>query len=177
MDTFADIEGPVRIGFLFWILIAAASLFAAAIAYAVVKKIRSRPKKLVVPVVKGPSPVEMALGRLEKLRADGLQMDAEPFTVEVSDIVRHYLEAALKIPAREQTTEEFLQGIEFLKQMPEPLKDHMPPFLTACDMVKFARQSLAIEKRSELLDTATTVVSATESSIQQSRESARLAPS
>ena len=167
MDGFADIEGPVRIGL--WLLIGwigLAILAIAALIALIVFLIRRRPKPT-GPAVPERSPLEIALGRLEHLQEEGSEMEADPYVVEVSDIVRNYLENSLEIPAQEQTSEEFLHTLQTKGDLPGILELHMPEFLEQCDRVKFARQILALAQREVLLETASTVVRETDSDIHQ----------
>jgi hypothetical protein len=166
MEGFADIEGPVRIGL--WSLIGwigLAVIVVAALTALVVYLIRRRPAAS-GPVIPERSPLEIALERLNRLQNDGSNMEADPFVVEVSDIVRYFLEDSLKLPAREQTSEEFLQALQGNGDLPKVLEQHMPDFLEQCDRVKFARQMLALAQREELLNTAGTVVRETDSELQ-----------
>ena len=170
MEGFADIEGPVRIGL--WSLIGWVGLIllAAAVLVLLVVYLVRRRKKPAGPVVPGKSPLEIALDRLKDLESRGSSLEADPFVVEVSDIVRFYLEDSLKIPAREQTSEEFLHALQSEGDLPKVLEQHMPEFLEQCDRVKFARQVLALAQRDSLLQTADAVVRETDSEIQRKQQ-------
>ncbi len=166
MEGFADIEGPVRIGLmtlLGWfglgILLCAIALFL------LVYWLKRRPGKP-GPVIPQRSPLEIALERLEELEIRGDDLEPDPFVVEVSDIVRFYLENSLAIPALEQTSEEFLQALNERSDLPKVLDEYMPQFLEQCDRVKFARQLLAHEQRETLLTTAGSVVRETDARLQ-----------
>ena len=163
MENFADIEGPVRIGLLTLMMIAAGVLLlcsgAALLLYRFLKR---RKQGAPGPAVPQRSALEIAMERLSLLRNAKESVEAEPFTVEVSDVVRDYLESALEIPAREQTSEEFLLALQQRKDLPSILDDNMPAFLEQCDRVKFARQTLAGHQRDNLLQTAETVVESTD---------------
>jgi hypothetical protein len=107
---------------------------ALALAAAVVYLIR-RPR----PVAPPPPAHETALKRLRQLAERGLIAAgaAEAFFVEVTAIVREYIEQAFGVRAPEQTTEEFLA-----RMMSAPVvarhRAALEPFLTAADEVKFA---------------------------------------
>ena len=168
MENYADIEGPVRIGLL-WLIGLTGLLILVILALAALlawwlKRRRARVQEAQAP---RRSPLEIARERLERLRAEAVAMEAEAYTVEVSDVVRDYLESALSIPAREQTSEEFLQTLSVRPGMPDVLHAHMPAFLTQCDLVKFARQGLGEKEREGLLETAGTVVEETDRSLRQ----------
>jgi hypothetical protein len=176
METFADIEGPVRIGFP-WLWILLGLLVVAALALVARILMARRRRRPVAASAPRRSPLEIALERLGRLRSADAALEAEPFTVEVSDIVRDYLEAALKIPAREQTSEEFLSALQENPDLPAILHQHMPAFLEHCDRVKFARQALAEEQRTSLLQTAGTVVESTDAHLHPLAGSAQPATS
>ena len=167
MEGFADIEGPVRIGMI-WLMVALGILGILMVASLV--WIISRRRKSVAGTGFGESvrsPLEIAHDRLESLKESGESLDADPFTVEVSDIVRDYLESSLEIPAKEQTSEEFLFSLQSGRSLPPVLEEHMPAFLNQCDWVKFARQDLMLEQRHSLLRTAETVVDVTDSHLRK----------
>lgn len=172
MDGFADIEGPVRIGI--WGLVGITALVILGLAVLVSLVIylaRRRRARENGPIIPERSPLEIALGRLTQLESSGRDLESDPFVVEVSDIVRDYLESSLEIPAKEQTSEEFLSALQRSGGLPDVLKDHMPPFLNQCDLVKFARQSLEENQRLKLLSTAGTVVRETDADIHQPDDS------
>ena len=77
----------------------------------------------------------------------------EPFFVEVTAIVRDYIEQAFGLRAPEQTTEEFLAGM-----VDEPAVGRhravLEPFLVAADEVKFACLSADSAAMQRAFDTA-----------------------
>lgn len=166
MEGFADIEGPVTLGPPLWLLLLGGVLLALGILLAIRLR-RRRSAAPAAPLVPQRSPHALARERLDHLRAAGGSLDAEPYTVEVSDIVRFYLESALQIPAREQTSEEFLLSLQSGADLPPVLREHMPAFLEQCDRVKFARQDLAAPQRQGLLETAETVIDVTDADLRQ----------
>lgn len=166
MEGFADIEGPVRLDLLELLGIVALILLAVfLIIFLVNLLLRKRSSSGAGLPEFTRSPLEIALERLQILESEGTSMQADPFVVEVSDVVRDYLESSLKIPAKEQTSEEFLHELANRNRLPDILKENMPSFLEQCDLVKFARQALAHTQRIDLLDTASTVVRETDASL------------
>ncbi len=110
-----------------------------------------RPKKSAPP----PPAHEIAMQRLRELVDKKLVENGavEQFFVEITGIVRDYIEQSYGLRAPEQTTEEFLNNIT----------DHTPvarhrgvlePFLTAADEVKFARQQPETQTIQRAFDTA-----------------------
>ena len=98
---------------------------------------------------------DRAVERLERLRRAGLPehsgMDA--WYVELSDIVRRYIEERFALRAPEQTTEEFLleAGRSALSRRHREL---LSAFLETCDRVKFARYSPGTRESQQALDEA-----------------------
>ena len=86
-------------------------------------------------------PWEKAYARLENLRLKKIMENAflKPFYVELSDIIRHYLEERFSIKAPEMTTEEFLDSLKNSPVLNDIQQQTLKEFLLICDMVKFAQ--------------------------------------
>ncbi len=96
-------------------------------------------------------PFEIALQRLEEMRALMQPDDAREFSIAVSDVVRRYIEERFGVTATHQTTEEFLRDL--LESSHAPLARHralLSEFLQACDLVKFAGMSLTLQNMESL---------------------------
>ena len=78
-----------------------------------------------------------ALSGLQKRGAPGAD-DADAWFVELSSIVRTYLEGRYEIRAPELTTEEFLQEASRAKELTAEHRAQLMAFLERCDRVKFA---------------------------------------
>lgn len=102
-----------------------------------------------------------ALRELRELRTSGASMEAERFTVKVSNVLRRYLEEALGLPALEQTSEEFLRDLGSQSWLTDELAGDLEIFMRSSDLVKFARQGLRDGQREQLVDSAVKVVQAT----------------
>jgi hypothetical protein len=113
---------------------------------------------------------EIARARLERLvvrpgPAGPQEIDA--FFVELSSVVRHYLEARFELRSPELTTEEFL---ERMSDSPDLSLDHqrlLRGFLRRADLVKFARH---LPSEEDIQDS----VGAAERFLDETRESAPL---
>ncbi|MBP89556.1 MAG: hypothetical protein CMJ64_23075 [Planctomycetaceae bacterium] len=85
------------------------------------------------------SPRELATQRLEKLwRNKAACADVKEFYVELTDIVRQYIEGTTDVHAPEQTTEEFLREIGAGKTFSFEEGQRLRDFLESGDLVKFA---------------------------------------
>lgn len=114
-----------------WML---ASSCALAVLLAGIVYLARRPRRLPPPL----PPHEVALRRLRQLAERGLGPESiEVFFVEVTGIVRDYIEQAFGVKAPEQTTEEFLAQ---MVSSPAVVRHRhvLEPFLVAADEVKFA---------------------------------------
>jgi hypothetical protein len=96
-------------------------------------------------------PFEVALQRLEEMRALMQPEDAREFSIAVSDVVRRYIEERFSVTATHRTTEEFLHDL--LESSHAPLARHralLSEFLQQCDLVKFAGMSLTLQNMESL---------------------------
>jgi Domain of unknown function (DUF4381) len=105
---------------------------------------------------------EVALQRLEDIRALMQPASAREFSTAVSDIVRNYIERRFDVTATRRTTEEFLRDL--LDSPNASLARHqslLGEFLYQCDFVKFAAMSLTVESMESLRQSARAFVLAT----------------
>jgi hypothetical protein len=138
VEDIRDIRGPK---FLFppwfWPALIAGTVLLAWGVYALWRRLRRRrqPRALL--------PFEIALQRLEEMRALMQPAAAREFSIAVSDVVRRYIEERFGVTATHRTTEEFLHDL--LGSSHAPLARHralLSEFLQQCDLVKFAGMSL-----------------------------------
>lgn len=109
------------------------------------------------PVRPARPPYEQALADLDALAGSGLvpQQQWRPFFYTLTGIVRVYFEAECAIGAPEMTSEELLAALRE-HRFPATLCEQMQRWITACDLVKYARQS----PRPEHCETALTLARA-----------------
>ncbi len=116
------------------VLIGAAVVIAAAVILLI--RVRRRKQRVVPP----PAAHEVALARLQRLIESGLA-DKQRYvelTVEISDILRHYIEDRFGLRAPERTTEEFLEEARAGLNIGAGKKEVLERFMRHCDLVKFA---------------------------------------
>jgi len=82
----------------------------------------------------------IAFGELEALSRDSLpdKGQVKIFYQRISDILRRYIENRFGLRAPEQTTEEFLVGLDSETTLDRSFKPLLRKFLVQCDLVKFA---------------------------------------
>jgi hypothetical protein len=157
-EDIRDIRGPKSI-FPLWQLLAwiAVGAVVALAAYVLWRRLRrpSPPRRLEL--------FEIALQRLEDIRSLMQPSMVREFSIAISDVVRQYIEAQMKITATHRTTEEFLRDL--LDSSNAALTAHrnlLAEFLQACDMAKFAgvglsmriMESLHLSARSFVIETS-----------------------
>ncbi|MGC8989937.1 MAG: hypothetical protein ACP5MD_07435 [Verrucomicrobiia bacterium] len=85
-----------------------------------------------------------------------------PFCIEVSQIIRVYLEQQFKLHAPERTTEEFLAELQDSSLLGLDQKRTLADFLMRCDLVKFARYEPGEPELRSLYDAAVRLVEETQ---------------
>jgi len=122
-------------------------------------------------------PFEVALQRLEEMRALMQPGRAREFSIAVSDVVRRYIEERFGATATHRTTEEFLHDL--LESSHAPLARHralLSEFLQQCDLVKFAGMSLTLHSMESLHHSARAFVLETAKPDEPSIQGAPTAP-
>ena len=86
-----------------------------------------------------PTPRELAERELRKLwESNTARAEVKQFYVELTGIVRRYIERTTEIHAPEQTTEEFLREIAHTASFTREERQRLKDFLESADLVKFA---------------------------------------
>ncbi len=135
-----DISGPVDFPVNKWVYITIGGVLLLLVLSVFTFVLFKRKKKRAT--VAPPRPAhEIAREALKALkRKDYIKQEKiEPYYVELSDVVRHYLENRFHLKAPEMTTEEFLNTVKDDKTLSYEHKSLLKDFLSQCDLVKFAR--------------------------------------
>lgn len=94
------------------------------------------------------SPEQWAAREMERVM--GLNLPArgevERFHTMLSNVVRRYLEKRFALPARRQTTPEFLQTMQHAPQLSADQQALVRGFLERCDLAKFANAQVSVEE-------------------------------
>jgi hypothetical protein len=131
--------------------------------------LRNRPKP--VPVVKTVTPDipphVVAINKLKELRDKKLwqQDEFKQYHIELSDIVREYLEKRYVIKTHEKTTDEIFDGLRRM-DISDENRNKLRRILVLADLVKFAKEKPLPAENESSLDMAIDFVTA---SLQQDR--------
>jgi hypothetical protein len=123
-----------------WFIGLLAALLIAGVLAMILKHVLSKPRTILhMPPL--PPAHEIALQALKNLLAKGWieARNIEPFYVELSGIVRRYIEDRFNLKAPERTTEEFIREAANSRVLSSPHQLLTRDFLEQCDLVKFAR--------------------------------------
>jgi hypothetical protein len=139
-DIKANMRMPVDAAevFPYFLVIIAIALLVLTIIF-IVWKIRGKDTKTVAFVPSEPAEV-IALRQLEQLRVEKpwIQKPVKMYYINLTDILRHYIERRYHIMALEQTTEEILMDLKKKGSTANNL-DKLASILKLADLVKFAK--------------------------------------
>ena len=171
-DALHDIRGPVALPMDLWAILLMIVLVTGVIGAGIFLLMRWRRQSAFVPPVPVTPPWEKALLALSRLEAAPCQGDAavKEYYVQLSSIVRGYIEERFLIRAPEMTTEEFMQKAAGSSVLVEEHKTFLQRFLDGCDLVKFAGQSPAPADRVEAVRLARRFVERTVPQVPESGE-------
>ena len=107
---------------------------------------------------------ELAYEALRRLVAEDLikKGQIKVFYQRLSGVLRHYIENRFALRAPEQTTEEFLAGLEVARDFPETYKSLLKTFLIHCDLVKFAEHRPQADDIQKTFDSCKAFIKGTE---------------
>ena len=163
--TLKDAAPPVAVMQRDWLLVYIAAAVAAAalgalVAWLVIRRLRARASFRPGPPPRPPH--EIALERLDRLGAYGFLENADnrPFYFAVSEVIREYLGARFGFDSLELTTDEL--GAELRRRAPRELVlGEIQGWLSAADLVKFAKISPTAAESRGTLETAIRIVTST----------------
>ena len=157
------IDIPTGNEWVLWLFVVAAGLLVAGVAaWFVRRRLARRSEELAPPP---PPPHVVAWERLQRVL--GLIHEAEQFCMEVSQIIRVYLEERFNLHAPDRTTEEFLLELQSSQRLAGEHKQLLADFLGECDMVKFAKAEPPELELRNLHEAASRLVGETQPSLRE----------
>lgn len=105
---------------------------------------------------------EVALEALDRLTDSTLIDDRryKDFYIELSEIIRRYIEGRYRIIAVEMTTTQLMQSITE-RALPQDIQELIHTFLNECDLVKFAKYIPAADEHTENVTMAYDIINRT----------------
>ena len=158
-----EIKGPLSVARSWWGPLAWLALAIAASAGVVHLWRRRRNQPVARPAGPPPAPPRphhlVALESLAALEASSLleRGEVKEYHVQVSEIVRAYVEGQLGVPALEMTTAEVVGGLR-RAALGEPVCGGFGAFLERCDLVKFAKLRPSVADSQGVLEQARELV-------------------
>ncbi len=138
LDDLRGIEGPVELpeprGMAMWLVAIGCGLAVAVAAstWVLLRRRKYEPEKQF-------TPQELAFLELQRIVQQELSdRDVKLYYVELTGVVRRYVERTTGVHAPEQTTEEFLREISSAEVFSGDEQDRLRSFLESADLVKFA---------------------------------------
>lgn len=165
-DDIREVKGPLGIplGLGRILLILLATILIPALLYALYRRLaRDDPESPASrPFVPLRPPHEVALEALEALEGSPLldRGEVKEFHIQLSDILRVYVEGRFRVPALEMTSGDILAGMAEARVEPS-VQEGFQTFLYPCDMVKFAKLRPDAEASSGLLAMGRQLVNST----------------
>jgi hypothetical protein len=146
--AFYDIKQPFAVNYNFWdwlkdhwklvlIILVGISLIIAIIYY-----LKNRPEPIILKKTAPALPLDViTINKLQELRDKKLwqQNEIKLHYIELTDILRGYLEKRYHIKTHEQTTAEIFAGLKD-KDMPVEARNKLKQILSGADLVKFAKE-------------------------------------
>lgn len=156
-EDIKDIKPPIFFPKNYFLLFTVAGLVALVALFLIIRILMKKFKKKKLPPAQPlKSAHQLAYEKLKKLQQKNLPKlgKIKEYYIQLSNIIRCYLEARFLIRAPEMTTEEFLFNLRSSTNLSGKDKNLLKEFLEHCDKVKFARYGPMIEEINKSFDIA-----------------------
>ncbi|MDB5024183.1 MAG: hypothetical protein JWP78_1938 [Mucilaginibacter sp.] len=172
--TFYDIKQPFVVSYTFWDwlkdhwILLTIILVVILLVTAIIYYLKNRPKGMIIKKAIPALPADtVALNRLYGLRDKKLwqRNGVKPHYIELTDILREYLEMRYHIKTHEQTSGEIFAGLKD-KEIPVNARGSLKQLLTLADLVKFAREKPSSAENERMMEDAIDFVRQTREEIQ-----------
>lgn len=159
IDDLRVLQAPRPLTPIEWLLIAAGLLLVLAL-WTWCRAASKRTKPLTA--AEAQAVQEDALAALEKLRPLLQTASSREYAIQVSGVVRRYLERRFGLRAPRRSTEEFLLEASHSQKLGEPHRAALAEFLAACDFLKFARAYAELPELNQMHESAARFISETQ---------------
>jgi hypothetical protein len=173
IDDLRLLEAPKPLAAGWWVLIGVTVL--AVVGFVLWRRWRARRPQLTPAMVEAAT--EDALAELEKLRSLIAMENSRPYAIQVSGVVRRYIERRFGIFAPRRSTEEFLVEAQSSPLLADRYQEHLSEFLASCDFLKFARAFAETSELEQIHSAAVRFVADTQEPNAASRTAPVLGPS
>ncbi|MDB5134613.1 MAG: hypothetical protein JWP37_1216 [Mucilaginibacter sp.] len=172
--AFYDIKQPFVVSYTFWDwlkdhwILVTIILVSILLVIAIIYYLKNRPKEVIIEKAAPALPADtIALNKLYELRNKKLwqQNEIKPYYIELTDILREYLEMRYRIKTHEQTTGEIFEGLKN-KDMPASGRNSLKQLLTLADLVKFAREKPSPAENEQIMEDAINFIRQTKEELQ-----------
>lgn len=174
--SFYDIKQPLVVEYTFWdwlrdhwIWVVCGLLLAAAIAYVTWYMARRYEKQPIFQKVEIVLTIDqVAIKKLNELNAKNLWQGGQvkEFYIELTDILREYLEKRYTIQTMEQTTDEIFTSLK-PKKLPVDAHNKLNDILVLADLVKFAKEKPVGPENEQQFNNAISFVELTKEQVKQ----------
>ena len=171
-DIKSILSAPITLAELKWYIIGIILL--ALLVFLLIKYLRKRkPKPQPQTIWQKPEvPAHIAaIGSLENLKAKKLwqQGKVKEYHIELTDILRHYIEKRFTVGAMEMTTSEIMTALQNKKDLEESRED-LQMMLQLADLVKFAKYAPSPIENENSMDKAFEFVRKTKTEVQEPKK-------
>ena len=124
-----------------------------------------RSQRVATEVVRRPPPHEIARAALDRLKGRLGDDNDREFVIQISLILRVYIQDRFGLRAPHRSTEEFLHEASQSALLSADKQAQLARFLDQCDLVKFGKRGAALELQTMLWQTASRFVDETAESV------------
>ncbi|MCR4337608.1 MAG: DUF4381 family protein [Candidatus Omnitrophica bacterium] len=158
-----DIRPPVDLPSIPWLLYLSIFIVLSIIIAGCIQYIRYRRALALKKAEIRLSAWEVAYQELNQLQEGDLmqQTNVKEYYIQLSEVIRRYMENRFGIRASEMTTEEFLDFLKTAQALSETQKESLKRFMNHCDMVKFAKYPATLEEMQESFQLARQLIDET----------------
>lgn len=165
-----DIKQPIAVSYSLWDwlkdhwVLVLLGLIVVALIVGLIWWLKNRPKDVpIIRVIKPVIPIHtIALNKLQELRDKKLWQNnqVKQYHIELSDVLREYLEKRYTIKTHEKTTDEIFDSLRYV-EITDANRNKLRQILVLADLVKFAKENPIPAENEQSMDSAINFVTTT----------------